>query len=72
MWATGGGNTKVVFTIRTAGGVNYTQGPVTANGLIITKRYSVFKGSGEWKFSAYIESGTDTGNIVCHVKQIAE
>ncbi len=70
MWATGGNGTKVVFNIKTSGGVSYTQGPVSANGSVITKSYLVFKGSGSWTFSAYIESGPDTGNIVCHVKQI--
>ncbi len=72
MWVTGGtSSTQITFNITTAGGVNYTQGPVKADGSSwVEKQYYVYNGGGTWKFTAHVSGGTNPGGLVCHVRQI--
>lgn len=71
-WVTGGdANTQVKFEFVTGGGVSYGPfGPVKADGSnYLDKPFVVFNGSGVWQFKAYVSSGTNNGNLVCHVLQ---
>lgn len=71
-WVTGGSSsTQVKFSFKTGGGVSYgPYGPVNADGsTYLDKPFVVFNGSGVWQFTATVASGTNNGNLVCHVLQ---
>ena len=71
-WVTGGTSaTKVMFNFKTGGGVDYGPfGPVNADGSnYLDKPFAVFDGEGAWEFTAYVSSGPNNGNLVCHVQQ---
>lgn len=71
-WVTGGSSsTKVMFEFVTGGDVKYGPfGPVNADGSnYLDKPFVVFNGSGVWQFKAYVSSGENNGNLVCHVLQ---
>lgn len=72
-WVTGGSSsTKVRYEVTTAGGNDYGPfGPVNADGSNYSeKQFSVINANGTWQFRAYISSGPNSGNIVCHVEQV--
>lgn len=67
----GSSDTLVKFHITTAGGSEYTQGNVRADGSqYIDKQYVVINGGGTWSFTASVVSGPNNGNITCSVEQI--
>ena len=71
-WVTGGSaSTQVKFNFVTSGGVAYNNfGPVNADGSnYLYKSFIVFKGNGTWQFTATVTSGSNPGNLVCHVQQ---
>lgn len=69
--ASGNPAAQVTFHITTAGGVNYSQGPMQADGLhYIDKQYVVAQSGGTWTFTASVTSGVNNGEIVCWVEQI--
>lgn len=72
MWVTGGdASTQVKFDIVSSGGTHYgPYGPVPADGS--TGWYfthAAIVGGGSWQFTAHVTSGTNNGNLVCHVQQ---
>ena len=71
-WVTGGSSsTQVMFRFKTGGGVNYGPfGPVTADGSeALYKSFIVFDSDDAWEFTAFVSSGPNNGNLVCHVQQ---
>lgn len=71
-WVTGGGSdTKVVFEFVTGGSKKYGPfGPVNGDGSnYLNKPFTVFNNTGAWQFKAYVSSGPNNGNLVCHVRQ---
>ena len=73
MWVTGGdASTQVKFNVVTSGGTKYGPfGPIPADG---SKgwyfQHTVLVGSGAWAFTANVTSGSNPGNLICHVKQV--
>lgn len=73
MWVTGGSaSTQVKFEIQSSGGTHYGPfGPLPADG---SKGYSfqtfAAVSGGTWSFTATVTSGSNPGNLVCHVKQV--
>ncbi len=73
MWVTGGNaSTQVKFEIQSSGGTHYgPYGPLPADG---SQGYSfqtfAIVGGGTWSFTASVTSGTNPGNLICHVKQV--
>ena len=71
-WVTGGtSSTKVMFRFKTGGGVNYGPfGSVNADGSnYLDKPFIVFDSNDAWEFTAFVSSGPNNGNLVCHVQQ---
>ena len=71
-WVTGGSaDTKVMFEFVTGGSQKYGHfGPVNGNGSnYLDKPFVVFNSTGAWQFKAYVSSGPNNGNLVCHVQQ---
>lgn len=71
-WVTGGSsNTKVMFEFITGGSQKYGPfGPVNGDGSnYLDKPFVVFNSTGAWQFKAYVSSGPNNGNLVCHVQQ---
>ena len=74
MWVTGGdASTQVKFDIVSSGGSKYGPfGPVPADGSqgwYFT--HAAIVGGGAWTFTAHVTSGTNNGNLICHVKQVS-
>ncbi len=73
MWVTGGtSSTQVMFELTSSGGVKYGPcGPVSADNSNYWRfSHFVLNGGGSWRFTAYVSKGTNTSNLVCHVRQV--
>ena len=71
-WVTGGtSETKVMFNFKTGGGWNWGPfGPVKADGSsYLDKPFHVLDKNDAWEFTAFVSSGPNNGNLVCHVLQ---